>query len=185
MRRTPRRLVRRRLRVPRDLPHPPARWQLILQPIRVAQRLRLRSLQRLHLRLLLQPPLHVRASRLQHLRRDPACRCGLQQHREARLLEHVLRQRRLGLLVLPAHLQLCNAIPRVRERLVVRQDKRVQVRRKACARLVERRNNIVRAVRRRAVLVVRPGSVRADRLRDSRNVLAAVVDRVAAIIRDQ
>jgi hypothetical protein len=68
---------------------------------------------------------------------------------------------------------------------VVRQDKRVQVRRKACARLVERRNNIVRAVRRRAVLVVRPGSVRADRLRDSRNVLAAVVDRVAAIIRDQ
>jgi hypothetical protein len=68
---------------------------------------------------------------------------------------------------------------------VVRQDKRVQVRRKACARLVELRNNIVPAARRRAVLVVRQGSVRVDRLRDSRNVSAAVVDQVAATIKDQ
>jgi hypothetical protein len=119
------------------------------------------------------------------LRRDPACRCDPQQPREAPLQEHVLRQQRLARRVLVAHPQLYNAIPHVQERLVLRQDNRVQVRRKACARRVERRNSIVRAVRRRDVLVARPGSVPVDRLRDSRNVPAAVVDLVAAIIKDQ
>jgi hypothetical protein len=68
---------------------------------------------------------------------------------------------------------------------VARPGNLVQVRRKGCARLVERRSNIVRAARRRAVLAVRPVSVQVDRLRDSRNVLAAVVGRVAATIKDQ
>lgn len=67
---------------------------------------------------------------------------------------------------------------------MVHQDNLVPVRRKACARQVERPNNIVRAVRRKAVLVVRLGSVRVDRLRDSRNAPAAVADRVAATIKD-
>jgi hypothetical protein len=123
--------------------------------------------------------------RLLHLRLVPACRCGLLQHRGTRLREHVLRQQRPGLRVLLAHLQLCNAIQRVLERQAVRPVKLVQVRRKACARLVERRNRIVRAVRLRAVLVVRRDSVRVDRLRDSRNAPAAAVDRVAATIKDQ
>ena len=117
--------------------------------------------------------------------RVPACRCGLLRHREARLREHVLRRPRQGLRVQLAHLQLCNAIRHVRERLVPRRANHVQVRRKACARLVERRNNIVRAARRRAVLVVRLGSVQADRRRDSHNAPAAVVDREAATIKDQ
>ena len=68
---------------------------------------------------------------------------------------------------------------------MVHQDNHVPVRRKACARLVERLNNIVRVVRRRAVLVVRQDSVRVDRRRDSRNVPEAVVDRVVATIKDQ
>jgi hypothetical protein len=119
------------------------------------------------------------------MRRVPACRCGLQQHREARLREHVPRRQRQVLHVLLAHLQHCNAIRRVRQRLVVRQGKRVQVRRKACARLAERRSNIVPTARRRVVLVVRQGSVRVDLRRDSRNVLAAAADRVAATIKDQ
>jgi hypothetical protein len=110
------------------------------------------------------------------------CRCDLQQHREARLRVHVLLRERQVLRVLLAHLQHCNVIPRVLEPLVVHRDNLVQVRRKACARL-ERRNNIVRAVRRRAVLVVRPGSGPVDRLRDSRNAPAAVADRVAATIK--
>jgi hypothetical protein len=123
--------------------------------------------------------------RLLLLRLVSACRCGLQWHREAPLREHVLRQRRLALRALVAHLQQCNAIRRVPQHPVARPGNLVQVRRKGCARLVERRSNIVRAARRRAVLAVRPVSVQVDRLRDSRNVLAAVVGRVAATIKDQ
>ena len=58
-------------------------------------------------------------------------------------------------------------------------------RRKACARLVVRRNNIVRAVRRRAVLAERPGSVPVDRRRGSRNALEVAVGQAAATIKDQ
>jgi len=68
---------------------------------------------------------------------------------------------------------------------VVRPDNLVQARRKACARLVEHRNNFVPAARRRAVLVVRQGSVRVDPLRVSRNAPVAAVGRVAATIKDQ
>ena len=129
--------------------------------------------------------LHVPAPRPLCPRRVLARPCGLQQHREARLREHVLRRPRQGLRVQLAHLQLCNAIRHVRERLVPRRANHVQVRRKACARLVERLNSIVRAARRKAVLVVRLGSVRVDRLRDSRNAPAAAVDRVAVTTRDR
>lgn len=171
MRRTPLRLA---------LPHLLARRQLIQPLIRPAQRPRLQNLLQLHLHLLLQLPLLVPALRLPLPRRDLACRCALHQHQEARLREHGLLQQRLPRRVLLAHLQHCNAIPRVPEHQVLRQDNHVQARRKACARLLERRNNIVRAARRRAVLVVRQGSVRVDRLRDSRNAPAAAVGRVAA-----
>jgi hypothetical protein len=174
-----------RLRALRELPHLLARRRLIRRHIRLAQRPPPRNLPQLHQRLQLRLPLHVPELRLRHLHRVPACHCGLHGHRAARLREHVLRQQRPVLYVLLAHLQLCNAIRHVRERLVLRRDNRVPVRRKACARLVERRNNIVRAARRRAVLVVRLGSVQADRRRDSHNAPAAVVDREAATIKDQ
>jgi hypothetical protein len=58
------------------------------------------------------------------------------------------------------------------------------VRRKACARPAPRRP-IVRAARRRVVLVVRQGSVRVDRLRGSRSVLEVAADRVVVTIKDQ
>jgi hypothetical protein len=153
--------------------------------MRLAPCPRLRSPLHLHQRLLLQLPPHVPALRQQPLRRVLACRCGLLQHREARLRVAALRLQVQVLLVLLAHRQPCNAIRRVPQRLVVRQGKRVQVRRRACARLAEHRNNIVRAARRRAVLAVRQGSVPVDRLRDSRNAPAAAVDRVAVTIKDQ
>ena len=130
LRRTlPQLVALRRLRVLHDLPHLPARRRLIRRLIRPARRRGLRSLLHLHQRLLLQLLLHVPELRLLLLRCGPACRCDLQQHREARLREHVQRQQRLLLRVLLVHLQHCNAIRRVRERPVVRQDKRVQVRR--------------------------------------------------------
>jgi hypothetical protein len=187
LRRTLPHLVPQRLRALHDPPHLLERQQLIrrLRLMRLAQRPRLRSRQQLHQRLLLQLPLHVPELRPLLLRLVPACRCGLQQLQEAPRREHAPRRRRLALRVLLVHLQLCNAIPRVRERLVLRRDNLVQVRRKACARLAERRNSIVRAARRRAVLVVRQGSVRVDRRRGSRNVLEAAVDQVAATTKDQ
>ena len=178
-------LAPRWLRVLHVLPHLLAQRQLIQRRIRPVRQPRRRSLQQLHQPFLLRLRLHVPELRLLHLRRDPAARCGLQPHREARLQEHVLRQQRLALRVLLAHLQLCNAIRHVRERLVVRPDNLVQARRKACARLVEHRNNFVPAARRRAVLVVRQGSVRVDPLRVSRNAPVAAVGRVAATIKDQ
>jgi hypothetical protein len=84
-------LAPRRLRLLHVLPHLLVRRQLIQRRIRPVRHPRRRSLQQLHLRLQLQQPLHVPELRLLHLRRDPAPRCGLQQHREARLQEHVLR----------------------------------------------------------------------------------------------
>ena len=173
MRRMLPQLALRRLRVLLDLLHLLARLQPILQRIRLAQHPRLRSLL-LHLRRKLRLPLHV-----------PACRCGLLQRREALLPEHVPRQQRLGLRVLLAHLQHCNAIQRVRQRQARRPGKLVRLLRKACARLVALRNNIVRAVRRRVDPAVRPGNVRVDRLRVSRNDLAAAAGPVAATIKDQ
>ena len=187
MRRTLPHLVPQRLRALHDPPHLLERQQLIrrLRRMRLAPCPRLRSPLHLHQRLLLQLPPHVPALRQQPLRRVLACRCGLLQHREARLRVAALRLQVQVLLVLLAHRQPCNAIRRVPQRLVVRQGKRVQVRRRACARLAEHRNNIVRAARRRAVLAVRQGSVPVDRLRDSRNAPAAAVDRVAVTIKDQ
>jgi len=187
LRRTLPQLALRRLRVLHAQPHPLERQQLIrrLRLIRLAQRLRLRDPQQLHQRLLLRPPVHVLESRPLLPRRGLACRCGLPLHREARLRGHVLREQLLEPRVLLAHLRRCNAIRHVLEGLVVLPANHVPVRRKACARLVEHRNNIVRAARRRGVLVARQDSVRVDRLRDSRNVLAAVVGRVAATIKDQ
>lgn len=178
-------LALRRLRVLHVLLHLLARRQLILrlQLIRLARRPRLRDLQRPHLRLQLRLPQHVPELRLLPLRRDLACRCDLQQHRAPRLREHVLRAQLPVRRVPLARPQPCNAILCVLERPVVHPDNLVQVRRKACVRL-ERRNNIVRAARRRAVPVVRRGSVRADLLRDSRNAPAAVVGRAAATIKD-
>ncbi len=182
----PPQLVRRRLQAPlHALPRPPARRQLIRRHIRLAEHPRLRNLLHPHQRLLLPLLLHGPAPRPLCPRRVPACPCGLQQHREARLREHVLRRPRQGLRVQLAHRQLCNAIRHVRERLVLRRDNHVQERRKACARLAELRNSIVRAARRRAVLVVRQGSVRVDRLLGFRSAPAAAVVRVAAITRDQ
>jgi hypothetical protein len=179
-------LVLLRLRELYVLPHLRARRQLIPRLIRPVQRQPQRNLLQLRQHLLLQLPRHVPALRLLHQRRDLACPCDLRrQHPEARLREHVRRQQRLGLRVLLAHLQLCNVIHRVRARQVLRRGNHVPVRRKACARLVERHNNIVQAVRRRVVLAVRRGSVLVDRLRDSRNAPAAVVDRVAATIKDR
>ncbi len=178
------RLDRRRLQVSRDLRLQLARRQPIPRLIRLAPRPRpqgpLRLRQRLPLRLRQPAP----ALRRQPLRRGPAYHCGPQQRQEARLREHVQR-RRLALRVLPADHQHYNAIQLVRERPALRRDNPAPVRRKACVRQLERRNNIVRAARRRAVPVVRPGSVLVDRLRDSRNALAAAVGRVAAITRDQ
>jgi hypothetical protein len=185
LRRMPPQLVRRRLQALHALPRPPARRQLIRRHIRLAEHPRLRNLLHPHQRLLLPLLLHVPAPRPLCPRRVPACPCGLQQHREARLREHVQRRPRQGLRVQLAHRQLCNAIRHVRERLVLRRDNHVQERRKPCARLAELRNSIVRAARRRAVLVVRQGSVRVDRLLGFRSAPAAAVVRVAAITRDQ
>jgi hypothetical protein len=187
LRRTLPQLALPRLRALHVPPRLLERQQLIrrLRLIRLARCPRLRGLLQLHQRLQLRLPLHVPELLLLLLRRVLACRCGLRQHREARLREHVLRRHRLGLRVLLAHLQQCNAIQYGREGLVLRRDNLVLVRRKACARPVERRNNIVRAARRRAVLVVRQGSVRVDRLRVSRNVLVAAVDQAAATIKDR
>jgi len=187
LRRTLPQLALRRLRVLHAQPHPLERQQLIrrLRLIRLAQRLRLRDPQQLHQRLLLRPPLHVLELRPLLPHRGLACRCGLPLHREARLRGHVLREQLLERRVLLAHLlRLCNAIRCVREGLVVLPANLGPARRKACARLVVRRNNIVRAVRRRAVPVARQGSVQVDRLRDSRNAPAAAVGRVAATIKD-
>jgi hypothetical protein len=170
-----------RLQVLHDLPHLLARRQLIPRLIRLAQRPWQRSLLRLQLR----RRQHVQELRLLLLRLVPACRYDPQQPLEARLPEHVLQRQRLARRVPLAHLQPCNAIPLVPERPVLHPDNLVQVRRKACARLVELRNNIVRAVRLKAVLVVHLGSVRVDRLRDFRNAPVAVADRVVATIRDQ
>jgi hypothetical protein len=183
LRRMLQQLAPRLRRVLHVLLHLRAQPQHIRRRTPLARRLPLRSLRQLRQRLRLQLPLHDLALRLRHPRRVPAYRCDLQQHREARLQEHVLRQHRLGLHGLPAHPQLCNVI-RVPARLLQAPGKRVLVRRKACARLVEHRNNIVQAARRRVVLVVRQGSVRVDRLRGSRNVRAAVADRVVATIKD-
>jgi len=186
LRRTLPQLALRRLRVLHAQPHPLERLQLIrrLRLIRLAQRLRLRDPQQLHQRLLLRPPLHVLESRPLLPRRGLACRCGLLLHREAPLREHVLREQLLEPRVLLAHLRRCNAIRHVREGLVVLPANHVPVRRKACARLVVRRNNIVRAVRRRAVLAERPGSVPVDRRRGSRNALEVAVGQAAATIKD-
>ena len=119
---------------------------------------------------------------MRRLPQDPACRCGRLQHREARPREHVLQQQGPAPHGLPAHLRLCNVI-RVPARLLQAPGKRVPVRRKACARVVERRNNIVLAARPRFVLVVRQGNVREDRLRASHNVPEAVADQVVATIK--
>jgi len=146
-------------------------------------RRRTRRARRPRRRLLLQRPLHVLAFHLLHPRHDPAFRYGQLQHREARLREYVLPQQRLELRGLLARLQLCNVIP-VPAALLLARDNRAQVRRKACARLA-RHNNIVRAARRRVVLVARLGSVRVDRLRGSRNVPAVAADQVVATIKDQ
>jgi hypothetical protein len=187
LRRTLPQLALRRLRVLHAQPHPLERQQLIrrLRLIRLAQRLRLRDPQQLHQRLLLRPPLHVLELRPLLPHRGLACPCGLPLHREARLREPVLRRQRRELLVQLAHLRHCSAIRHVREGLVVHQANHVPVRRKACARLVERLNNIVRVVRRRAVLVARQDSVRVDRRRGSRNVLEVAVDQAVATIKDQ
>jgi hypothetical protein len=84
--------------------------------------------------------------------------------------------------VLLAHLRLCNVI-RVPARLLQVPGKRVQARRKACARVAERRNNIVLAARRRVVRVVPQGSVREARLRGSHNAPEAGADQVVATIK--
>jgi hypothetical protein len=185
LRRTLPHLALLRLRALHVLPRLLERRQPIrrLRLIRLARRLR--GLQQLHLRLQLRLPPHVPALRPQLLRRVPVCRCGLRRHREARLRDHVLREQLPALRVRLAHLRQCNAIRYGREGLVLHRDNLVLVRRKACARLVERRNNIVRAARRRAVPVVRQGSVRVDRLHVSRNVLVAAVDQAAATIKDR
>jgi hypothetical protein len=167
----------------RDLPHLLVRPRLIWRRTRLARRLRLRSLQHPHLRLPLQLRPYVPASRRPRLRRDLACRCAPQQHRVARPREHVLRRQRQALRGLQEHLQLCNVI-RVPARLLQARGKRVRVRRRACARLA-RHNSIVRAARRRVVLVVRRGSVRVDRLRGSRSVLEVAADRVVATTKGQ
>src|SRR5271156_5677808 len=183
LRRTLPQLALRRLRVLHAQPHPLERQQLIrrLRLIRLAQRLRLRDPQQLHQRLLLRPPVHVLESRPLLPRR-----CGLPLHREARLRGHVLREQLLERRVLLARLlRLCNAIRCVREGLVVLPANLGPARRKACARLVVRRNNIVRAVRRRAVLAERPGSVPVDRRRGSRNAPEVAVGQAAATIKDQ
>jgi hypothetical protein len=156
---------------------------LIQRRTRLAQRLRLRSLLHPHPRLLLQLRLGDLAFLSDHLRRVPAFRCGLLQHR-ARPEGHVPQRKRLARHVLPAHRQHCNVIHHVPARLLRGLGKLVPVRRKACARLVPLRH-IVRAARRRVVLVVRQGSVRVDPLRDSRSVLAAAADQAVATIKDQ
>jgi hypothetical protein len=176
-------LGRGRLQVLRVLLHLRARPCLIPRLIPLVRRL-LPSLLQLHLRLLLQPRSRAPELRLLLLRLVPACRCGLRQHREPRLREHVLQRQRPGLRVRPAHPQHCN-VTHVPVLLLRARGKRVLARRKACVRLVERHNNIVRAARRRVVLVVRPASVRVDRLHGSHNAPAAVAGRVVATIRDQ
>jgi hypothetical protein len=176
------RLAPQRHRELHVLPHPRAQPQPIRRRIQPARLPPLRNLRQLHQRL--QPQLRLYVPALRRLPQDPACRCGRLQHREARPREHVLRQQRPALHGLLAHLRLCNVI-RVPARLLRAPGKRVQVCRKACARVVERRNNIVLAARRRVALVVRPGSVLEDRPRASHNALEAVADRVVATIRDR
>ncbi len=167
-------LALRLLRELRDLRHLQARRQLIRRRTRLVQRQPpQRSLQHLHQRLLLRLPLHDPALRRHHPRRVPACHCGLQRHREARLRERALL----------AHPQLCNVI-RVPARLLQPPGKRVLVRRKACARRAPRRP-IVLAARRRVVPVARPGSVRVDLLRGSRSAPAVAADQAAATIKDR
>jgi len=156
---------------------------LIQRRTRLAQRLPLRSLLHPHPRLLLQLRLGDLAFLSDHLRRVPAFRCGLLQHR-ARPEGHVPQRKRLARHVLPAHRQHCNVIHHVPARLLRGLGKLVLVRRKACARLAPLRH-IVPAARRRVVLVVRQGSVRVDPLRDSRSVLAAAADQAVATIKDQ
>ena len=173
-------LVRRQPRASRVLPHLLVRLGLILRRIRLARHPWLRSLQHLHLRLQLQLQPHDPELCQRHRRRDPACHCGHLLLRAARLREHVLRRQGLGLRALLAHLRQCNAIHHVPAHLL--RDKRVPVRRKACALLAPHRR-IVRAARRRVVLVVRQGSVLVDRLRDSRSALAAAADQVVATIK--
>lgn len=85
-------LALRPLQALRDLRPLLARRQPILRLRLIRRGPRPRGLLQLHQRLLLQLPLHAQELRLEHLRRDPACRCGLQQHLEARLREHVLPQ---------------------------------------------------------------------------------------------
>ena len=178
------RLALRPLLELRDLPHLRALPRLIRRRIRPARHQLLRSLQQLHLRLLLRLLRQDPASRPHHRRPVLACHCDPRQHRAARPREHARRQQRPALHGLLAHPQLCNVI-RVPARLLQARGNRVQVRRKACARLVELRNNIVRAARRRVVLAERQGSVRVDRLRASRSAPEAVADRVVATIKDQ
>ena len=175
-------LALRLLRELRDLLHLQARRQLIRRRTRLVQRQPpQRSLQHLHQRLLLRLPLHDPALRRHHPRRVPVCHCGQLQHREARLRERALRQQRLGLHGLPAHRQ-HYSVTRVPARLLQAPGKRVLVRRKACVRLAPRRP-IVRAARRRVVLVGRPGSARVDLLRGSRSAPAVAADRVVATIK--
>jgi hypothetical protein len=164
------------------LPHPRAQPPLIRRHTRPARLPPLRNLQQLQQRL--QPQLRLYVPALRRLPQDPACRCGRLQQRETRPREHVLRQQRPAPHGLLAHLRLCN-VTRVPARLLQAPAKRVQVLRKACARVLERRNNIVLAARRRVVLGVRQGSVREDRLRASHSVLEAAADRVVATIKDR
>ncbi len=183
LRRTLPRLALQPLLELRDLPHLRARPPHIRRRMRPARHLLLRSLRQLHLRLLLRLLPQDPASRPHHLRRVLACLCDLRQHQAARLREHVRQRQRPGLRALLAHLQLCNVI-RVPARLLQGPGKADPVRRKACARLASH-NNIVRAVRRKAVLAVRRGSVLVDRLRGSRSVLEVAADPVVATIKDR
>lgn len=80
--RTPPQLDLRRLRALRDLRHQLVRRQLIQRRTRLAQRQPLRSLLRLHPRLLPQLLLRDLASLPPHLRRVPAFHSDLRQHRE-------------------------------------------------------------------------------------------------------
>jgi len=181
-RRTLPQLALRRLRALRVLPHLRAQRQPIRRRRLPVQRQSRRSLLQLYRRLLLQLQLLVPASRLHRLRRDPECHCGHLQLRAARPREHGLRRQGLGLCALLAHLPRCNAIHRVPARLLQAPGKRVPVRRKACALLAPHRH-IVRAARRRVVLVVRQGSVLVDRLRVSPSVPVVAADQVVETIK--
>jgi hypothetical protein len=157
-----------------------AQRPLIRRRTRPVRRPPPRNRRQQHQHLQLQPRLYVPALHL--LPQDRACRCGRRQQREARPREHVLRQQRRAPHVLLAHLRLCNVI-RAPVRLLQVPGKRVPVRRKACARVAEHRNNIVRVARRRVVRVVRQGNVREGRLRGSHNAREAGADQVAATIK--